>query len=1283
MFGLLSHTASSFVRHVPLLLLFLCSMAAVSSQSAAQSFSLFEIDPSGFPTIRGKVVALDSDNNPISLSESNLELRENGVRRDITLLSCPEPAPIQPISSVLTIDISSSMRESGARNMLIAQAAARAWINGMALGVSECAITSFNTESFLNQDFTIDSRRLLNAVNSLQSDGSTSYNSALISPKTGAIPVAIGGKHRRVIVFLTDGRGGVNRAEVIRQANDADITIHCITIGFPATPELKTITAQTGGILFENVTTPERAVEIYKLLLRQAQGGDPCTIEWKSEPACDSLRTVTLDETSRNLQSTGSYIAPASSVARLQIDKKSLRFGLVDPGSTGDVVVRLTAEGNPVRILSITTADPRIVPVSNNAPPEYTIPAGGFRDVTFRYSATDKSPLVAKITIATDGCSYDLYAGAGEWSSGTPPDIQLVVPNGGERYPVGSTADITWTGVLPADTVTLEYSIDAGNSWNPITEKATGLIHPWLVPDSPSEICLARVSVDPSGGGGGGVPLFEKIAEFERHVGKINVARFSPDGQYVASGSSEITDDLDVWNSLTEQLYRSFTPAGEVLDLDFSGDGTLLAAAIAGNSWVVYNVPSRTTHSRGTDNTGRQTTAISFNPSDPDVLVTGNSIGEVTVWDVSTSPANQVRTFATGLGGITSIDYSPTTDEVVVAGHNDTVKVFGTNGSGPTTFPRNFNPGHSGNLVTSVRYSGDGQRIVSTAYDGQPRVWDRFGAAAQHTLGGHNDAAFSPDGSLIVTGGGLPSQVQPDVARLWSTYTGNQVGSITEHTGLVTTVDITSYAGRTYILTGSTDSTVMVWELQSEDSGTAGASDVSDNLWAIVASGVSSRDIDFGEVLVGSWKDSTLTGYIRNTGGIDLTLQELRLSGSYASNFEIVSGAVPQSIPAGGSAPIELRFSPDAVGPFDAQLTIVTDIDTLVQNVSGIGVNPRLLLNASVIDFGLVEVGSRKDTTVDIVMTNIGTAPLTISRTWMRGPDDRSFSVLGGGAPFTLGPNETRTMSFRFEPYIAGRTSGSMGIEFNGPGSPAGVLLYGEGFCPSSLTRASATIGDVTGAPGDTVTLPFSMQALEGPVPPPPGPATEPLGFTATFAFNKTILAPINRTSTTESGSELMLDAYGTWDPTDSTVEWADGPLQFIAALGNAESTPIRLEGLEWDQGCPPDLATNDGEFTLTELCRDGGTRLFNADGVLKLSGVDPNPATERIRIEYEIIESGPTTLYAVGMDGRRVATLMRGEIDAGAYALEANVSEWSQGSYVLVLETPTAQLTRRIEVAR
>jgi len=71
--------------------------------------------------------------------------------------------------------------------------------------------------------------------------------------------------------------------------------------------------------------------------------------------------------------------------------------------------------------------------------------------------------------------------------------LKLTSPNGGEIFFIGSDTVITWTGIPLTDTVKLEYSSDAGSSWNFITDKATGGSYQWHVPKAVSDSCLVRV----------------------------------------------------------------------------------------------------------------------------------------------------------------------------------------------------------------------------------------------------------------------------------------------------------------------------------------------------------------------------------------------------------------------------------------------------------------------------------------------------------------------------------------------------------------------------------------------------------------------------------------------------------------------------------------------------------------------------------------------------------------------------------------------------------------------
>jgi len=76
-----------------------------------------------------------------------------------------------------------------------------------------------------------------------------------------------------------------------------------------------------------------------------------------------------------------------------------------------------------------------------------------------------------------------------------PPRIVVTSPNGGEAWVVGGTHDITWISEDFDEDVIIEYSTDGGVEWDTIIENtANDGVHPWIIPDTPSDSCRVRVS---------------------------------------------------------------------------------------------------------------------------------------------------------------------------------------------------------------------------------------------------------------------------------------------------------------------------------------------------------------------------------------------------------------------------------------------------------------------------------------------------------------------------------------------------------------------------------------------------------------------------------------------------------------------------------------------------------------------------------------------------------------------------------------------------------------------
>ena len=72
----------------------------------------------------------------------------------------------------------------------------------------------------------------------------------------------------------------------------------------------------------------------------------------------------------------------------------------------------------------------------------------------------------------------------------------LTSPNGGEKWVAGTSKSITWAATGTSNRYRIEYSTNAGSSWNTITSNTynTTGIYNWNVVNSPSSAALIRVT---------------------------------------------------------------------------------------------------------------------------------------------------------------------------------------------------------------------------------------------------------------------------------------------------------------------------------------------------------------------------------------------------------------------------------------------------------------------------------------------------------------------------------------------------------------------------------------------------------------------------------------------------------------------------------------------------------------------------------------------------------------------------------------------------------------------
>ena len=525
-------------------------LLAFTRTATTQTIDLFNLDYTDFPNISAEFYAFDRNNQQIyDFQQGNLVLTENGIERQITNISCPQTEPLR-ISSVLTLDISSSML--GYR-MQMARNAARAWVQAMDLNNSECAITTFNDYNFFNIDFSQDEDELNEAINKIGSYGGTSFNAGFIDSTAGALLVAERGKYKRIIVFLTDGISEGDQAKIIQQAKSIQATVYSVIIGMGAPDILKNISNATGGLWFDYINDEEQIKKVFLKILKDAQNSGPCTIEWLSDYECERNRDITLTMITPYATDEDGYLAPENSVPYLENDPGSISFGKVPPPATIDTTLVIKAVNSGINIQSINVSDPHFsITDHGGSPPPYILDKDDTREIGIRFTPADSSMIYGRLEINSDACSgNNIYLSGGFPGIGNKNSLKVLHPNGGESFGIGIDTVIKWDGVLPSDTVLIDFSTDGGASWMNITENGTGLRHDWNVPNFPSSNCLAKIEQkglpEISEYPAQPIPLDGLLAYYPFCNGAEDKSGNDNDGD--TTGTSPIEDRFDQYNS--------------------------------------------------------------------------------------------------------------------------------------------------------------------------------------------------------------------------------------------------------------------------------------------------------------------------------------------------------------------------------------------------------------------------------------------------------------------------------------------------------------------------------------------------------------------------------------------------------------------------------------------------------------------------------------------------------------------------------------------------------------
>jgi hypothetical protein len=75
--------------------------------------------------------------------------------------------------------------------------------------------------------------------------------------------------------------------------------------------------------------------------------------------------------------------------------------------------------------------------------------------------------------------------------------------------------------------------------------------------------------------------------------------------------------------------------------------------------------------------------------------------------------------------------------------------------------------------------------------------------------------------------------------------------------------------------------------------------------------------------------------------------------------------------------------------------------------------------------------------------------------------------------------------------------------------------------------------------------------------------------------------------------------------------------------------------------GCPLSIAGISSTASVTGLCQEGGTRLFDAAAQLALEPPHPSPGNGLVQLRFRTIENGMTSLTLYDVRGRAVRRIL------------------------------------------
>lgn len=446
---------------------------------------------------------------------------------------------------------------------------------------------------------------------------------------------------------------------------------------------------------------------------------------------------------------------------------------------------------------------------------------------------------------------------------------------------------------------------------------------------------------------------------------------------------------------------------------------------------------------------------------------------------------------------------------------------------------------------------------------------------------------------------------------------------------------------------------------------------------------IPNNHIDFGKVLLGSFKDSLQIPCIQNTGDKPIDISAIYFVGSSNDPFQLLSSSNPYILQPNEIYKVDVRYTPWLIDGVKTTATLEVQYAKSTQvlrlRFTGEGylpdTIPGIVKVTNSIDFGDVPLGQFKEMLQIPCIKNIGDTAVEVQSISLVRNGSTDFILLTNSAQTILKPNDVLNVSLRFTPLETGASSSVTFVVFGFKGVRQSVKipLIGSGITLDMIST-DVSVANIQTRVGDSIKLAIVIKGRNL--------SNAPKQYKAKLLFNNTIIHITDPayTCTPLDNYYCELEITGTRLEGDTIVS-----IPAISTLGTTDFSEIQLTSFEWLDMIPGmEMGTSNGTIRLTDICESGGVRLYIPSGANSSLVARPSPASDKVDIIYGLNENTQVSIEIINMSGQVVMTPVANlNQSIGEYRLSVNISTLGAGVYSIRYTTPNSMLTTRLDIVR